>query len=154
MVASISSIGTPRFQFVPRGQKSVQPDPQSSGVQSESTPDVSSDTQLEQKVRSRQRNEVQKEGKELVNLRIVEGSISVENSEDQSGDVFNSSNNLKAVQVTRDEGGGGDFDVSVLKVFPNGQTEEIYRSDSLKEINRSNTSTDLNLRGSLLDQRI
>jgi hypothetical protein len=119
----------------------------SSGDQSGSGNDSVRRMSLRSLVEGRKKIELQNQGKELVNFKMVSSDFKVE---DLVGSDT-SSEGLKAIMITRSEDNPQDFQVQLLRVRPNGSTTTLFNSDGVDPIAGSSDSGNLDLRGSLLD---
>jgi hypothetical protein len=119
----------------------------SSGDQSGSGNDSVRRMSLRSLVEGRKKIELQNQGKELVNFKMVSSDFKVE---DLVGSE-SSAEGLKAIMITRSEDNPQDFQVQLLRVRPNGSTTTLFNSDGADPIAGSSDSGNLDLRGSLLD---
>jgi len=152
-VADVTSLGSPTFKPVKRGQVTV---PQNNGNGGGNLSGNSSSplkVNLENRVQNSKQLELEQEGRELVNLKMLSDDLQV--NEQVSG-LGSTEDGLKAVMISRDKQSPTDFEVELLKVRPDGSTNTLFSSDTSATLQNDSSSSggNLNIRGSLLDTQI
>jgi len=147
---SITSSGTPVFQTARRGDAEPRTVPDNAEARSNS----SSEPQviLEQQVERQQQRQLDREGKELVNLRLFSDDLQVR--QQVEGPLDQNEGGMKAVMVTRGRENAQDFQVSLLRVRPDGSTTTLFQSDTAARIRPESTGGGANLRGGLLNRLV
>jgi len=152
VVQSIDSAGAPVFQSLARGQQQPETSAEQDtpGDRSFAPSRPRETVTLEQRVRGQKKLEMAREDRELVNLDVL--SSDLEFSPDQS-----SESGLKAVMITRNQSNPFDFELSLLRVEPNGSTETLFQTEDIEPLQAETSETrlpDFNFRGSLFDRSV
>lgn len=148
---SITPVGTPAFRPVSRGQVTVSQGNNNGNGESSSGRNPARNFSLESQVQEKKKFELSREGKELINFKILSDDTRI--NQQLTGEQ-SSQQGLKAVMITRGEDDTQDFSVQLLRVRPDGSTTTLFSSDTTEPLQADSSSGDLNFRGSLMDTLI